>query len=60
MVPLELTIEQEFILLQMSKKIHELPEEEAQNMVLEMMRQLMVKDNVIKDLVGKAILNGIL
>lgn len=54
-MPLELTIDQQFTLAKYAPAVKELSQEDAQKHLLEMMRQLMVKDNVIRHLMGKVL-----
>jgi Phycobilisome degradation protein nblA len=48
---MELTMEQEFALMQLNSSTDRLSLEEAKGMVKELMRQSMVKDNFIKSMV---------
>jgi hypothetical protein len=48
--PTELSIEQQFKLQVLKDQISKLSHEQAQTHLLEVMRQMMVKDNVIKQL----------
>ncbi|MBW4470552.1 MAG: NblA/ycf18 family protein [Stenomitos rutilans HA7619-LM2] len=47
-IPLELSLEQEFNLKLYREQIKGLSPEESQEFLLEVLRQLMVKDNMIK------------
>lgn len=49
-LPLELSMEQQFNLRMYEGQIKDLSSEQAQNFLLEVMRQLMIKENVIKHL----------
>ena len=53
---LELTLEQQFLLVQYTQLVNEIPPEELRIALLEIARQLMVKDNVIRLMVKE---NGI-
>ncbi|BAZ05169.1 NblA/ycf18 family protein [Calothrix sp. NIES-3974] len=46
----ELTLEQQFRLQSFKHQIEELSREEAQAYLLEVLRQMMVKDNMVKNL----------
>jgi Phycobilisome degradation protein nblA len=48
---MELTMEQEFALMQLNSSADRLNLEEAKGMVKELMRQSMVKDNFIKSMI---------
>ncbi|GET42793.1 MULTISPECIES: NblA/ycf18 family protein [Microseira] len=48
--PVGLSLEQQFNLKAYEQQVKGLSQEEAQGFLLEVMRQLMVKDNVIKHL----------
>ncbi|MEA5570835.1 NblA/ycf18 family protein [Calothrix sp. UHCC 0171] len=48
--PTELTLEQQFRLQTLKEQIQSLSQEEAQTFLLEVMRQMMVKDNLFKHL----------
>ena len=50
---MNLTLEQEFRLQILSEQIRNLTKEEAQKYLLEMFRQMMVKDNLFKELIKK-------
>lgn len=50
-IPLELTLEQEFSLKVYEEQVKKLTLEQSQEFVLELLRQLMIKDNVIKHLI---------
>ncbi len=49
-LPLELSMEQQFNLRMYEGQVKDLSSEQAQNFLLEVMRQLMIKENVIKHL----------
>lgn len=51
----ELTVEQEFLLLRYNQQITEISQEDLRTALLEITRQLMIKDNVIKTLVKAGI-----
>ena len=51
--PIELSLEQKFKLKVYKEQIKELSPEESQAFLIEVMRQLMVKENLIKHLVKK-------
>ncbi|BAZ38421.1 phycobilisome degradation protein NblA [Calothrix sp. NIES-4101] len=48
--PTELTLEQQFRLQTLKEQVQSLSQEEAQTFLLEVMRQMMVKDNLFKHL----------
>ena len=50
----KLTIEQQFRLQVLSEQVQNLSQEEAQKYLLEMFRQMMVKDNLFKHLIKHA------
>ncbi|MCJ8283778.1 MAG: NblA/ycf18 family protein [Rivularia sp. ALOHA_DT_140] len=52
--PIELTLEQQFRLENLKKQVTELTKEEAQDCLLEVLRQMMVKDNMVKHLIKEA------
>lgn len=49
-IPVELSLEQKFNLKLYEKQIKGLSSEESQEFLLEVLRQLMVKDNMLKHL----------
>ncbi|HIK07863.1 MAG TPA: NblA/ycf18 family protein [Trichormus sp. M33_DOE_039] len=49
-IPMELNLEQKFNLKLYEEQVKELSKEESQKFLLEVLRQLMVKDNMIKHL----------
>jgi Phycobilisome degradation protein nblA len=53
-LPLELSLEQKFNLRMYEDQVKSLSQEQAQSFLLEMMRQVMVKENVIKHLIKQA------
>ena len=48
--PIELTLEQKFRLQALKEQVSSLTQEEAQTYLLEVLRQMMVKDNLVKHL----------
>jgi hypothetical protein len=54
--PLELTIEQQFQMQVYQAQVKNLSHEQAQDFLLELMRQLMIKDNVLRHLIKKGIM----
>lgn len=55
---MELTLEQKFNLKLYQEQIQNLSQEEAQCFLLEVMRQLMVKDNMVKHLLKNQLICG--
>ena len=53
-MPGQLTLEQQFQLQVLKDQARNLSLEEAQNYVVEVMRQMMVKDNLVKHLLKNA------
>ena len=53
-MPGQLTLEQQFQLQVLKEQVRNLSHEDAQNYVVEVMRQMMVKDNLVKDLLKNA------
>ncbi|MEL6139519.1 MAG: NblA/ycf18 family protein [Cyanobacteria bacterium J06632_22] len=53
-MPGKLTLEQEFKLQVLKEQVRGLSLDQAQEYVLEMMRQMMVKDNLVKHLLKEA------
>ena len=51
---MNLTLEQEFKLQILSEQVRNLTKEEAQKCLLEMFRQMMVKDNIFKEIIQRA------
>ncbi len=54
-IPLELSLEQEFNLKVYEEQVKNLNPQQSQEFVLELLRQLMIKDNVIKHLMKEAL-----
>jgi hypothetical protein len=54
-LPLALTMEQQFRLKVCEDQVKNLSAEQAQDFLLEIMRQLMIKDNVIRHLIKKGV-----
>jgi Phycobilisome degradation protein nblA len=54
-----LTVEQEFQARAMTFTVEEMPEAELRKMTMQLVRLMMVKENIVRDLVRKAILAGI-
>ncbi|BAY74616.1 phycobilisome degradation protein NblA [Nostoc linckia NIES-25] len=52
--PIELTLEQQFRLQNLKAQVENLSQEEAQEFLLEVLRQMMVKDNLVKHLLKQA------
>ena len=50
----QLTLEQQFKLRILSQQVQDLSHEQAQEYLIEMFRQLMVKDNLVKHLLKNA------
>ncbi|MEA5464826.1 NblA/ycf18 family protein [Leptothoe sp. PORK10 BA2] len=53
-LPGDLTLEQQFQLHRIKTQLRELSQEQAQEYVVEMARQMMVKDNLVKHLLKSA------
>ena len=53
-MPGQLTLEQQFQLQVLKDQVRNLSQEDAQNYVVEVMRQMMVKDNLVKHLLKSA------
>lgn len=53
-LPAQLTLEQQFKLQVLRDQVQELSREQAQEYLLEMFRQMMVKDNLVKHLIKNA------
>ncbi|HEY9663213.1 MAG TPA: NblA/ycf18 family protein [Allocoleopsis sp.] len=49
-IPLELSLEQQFSLRAYQDQVKGLDQEQAQDLLLQVLRQLMIKENVIKHL----------
>ncbi len=54
-LPLSLSLEQNFNLKVYEDQVKNLSQEQAQEFLLEVMRQLMIKDNVIRHLMKQAV-----
>jgi hypothetical protein len=54
-LPLNLSVEQQFSMKVYEDQVKGLSSDQAQEFLLEIMRQLMIKDNVIRHLMKKAI-----
>ena len=52
----ELTLEQQFAMRRMEDEISQMSPDQAANLLLEVSKLLMVKDNVIRDLVKKTLI----
>ncbi|MDZ8027157.1 MAG: NblA/ycf18 family protein [Nostoc sp. SerVER01] len=52
--PIELTLEQQFRLQNLREQVKNLSQEQAQEFLLEVLRQMMVKDNLVKHLLKQA------
>ena len=52
--PTQLSLEQQFRLETFEDKVKSLSGEEAQDLLLEVLRQMMVKDNLVKHLIKEA------
>ncbi|MDZ8186274.1 MAG: NblA/ycf18 family protein [Nostoc sp. ChiSLP02] len=52
--PIELTLEQQFRLQNLKEQVKNLSQEQAQEFLLEVLRQMMVKDNLVKHLLKQA------
>lgn len=50
-IPIELSLEQEFSLKTYEQQVQGLNDKQAQGLLLEVLRQLMMKENVIKHLI---------
>ncbi|MCC5645287.1 NblA/ycf18 family protein [Nostoc sp. CHAB 5824] len=53
-IPMELNLEQKFNLKLYEQQVKGLNQQESQKLLLEVLRQLMVKDNMIKHLLKEA------
>ena len=53
-LPAQLTLEQQFKLQVLKEQVAGLSKEQAQEYLLEMFRQMMVKDNLVKQLLKNA------
>jgi hypothetical protein len=54
-LPLTLTLEQQFELKKLEADVLRVPQDQAQEMIVELIRQLMVKNNVIKHLIRQSL-----
>ncbi|NJM70651.1 MAG: phycobilisome degradation protein nblA [Scytonema sp. RU_4_4] len=52
-IPLGLSLEQEFSLKTYEQQVKGLNQDQAQGLLLEVLRQLMIKENVIKHLIAQ-------
>ena len=55
-IPMELSLEQKFKLKLYEEEVKGLSPEESQQFLLEVLRQLMVKDNMVRHLLSKNVL----
>jgi hypothetical protein len=55
MIPLELSMEQQFSLRAYESQVKGLNQDQAQELLLEVMRQLMIKENVIRHLMKQTL-----
>jgi acetylglutamate synthase len=53
-IPMELSLEQQFMLNVYKQQVKELSQEQAQQYLLEVLRQMMVKENMFKHLLKHA------
>ena len=53
-LPMELSMEQQFNLRMYEEQVKSMSNEEAQKFLLEVLRQLMVKDNMLKHFMKRA------
>ncbi|WNZ26908.1 phycobilisome degradation protein nblA [Leptolyngbya sp. NK1-12] len=58
-LPIGLSLEQQFNLRAYADQIKQLNQEQAQEMLLEVLRQLMIKENVIKSLLKDDLLKPV-
>ncbi|MEO1006850.1 MAG: NblA/ycf18 family protein [Cyanobacteria bacterium J06638_38] len=54
-LPMELSLEQQFNLKIYEKQVKSMSHEEAQQFLVEVLRQLMVKENMVKHLMKQAV-----
>jgi hypothetical protein len=54
-LPIELSLEQQFNLKMYEKQVKSMSHEESQQFLLEVLRQLMVKDNMLKHFVKQSV-----
>jgi uncharacterized protein YaaW (UPF0174 family) len=52
--PTQLSIEQQFRLQTLKEQVKSLSQQEAQEFLLEVLRQMMVKDNLVRHLIKQA------
>ncbi|AFZ00066.1 NblA/ycf18 family protein [Calothrix sp. PCC 6303] len=52
--PTQLSIEQQFRLQTLKEQVKSLSQQEAQDFLLEVLRQMMVKDNLVRHLIKQA------
>jgi hypothetical protein len=57
-LPIQLTIEQKFSLRIYTEAVKDMPDEDVRSYLLELIAQLMVKDNVIKHLIKEQLIGG--
>ena len=55
-IPMELSLEQKFTLKLYEEQVQDLSVEESQEFLLEVLRQLMVKDNMVKHLLRERLM----
>ncbi len=55
-IPMELSLEQKFTLKLYEGQVQDLSAEESQEFLLEVLRQLMVKDNMVKHLLRERLM----
>jgi hypothetical protein len=52
--PTQLSVEQQFHLQTLKEQVKSLSQQEAQDFLLEVLRQMMVKDNLVRHLIKQA------
>jgi hypothetical protein len=52
--PTQLSVEQQFRLQTLKEQVKSLSQQEAQDFLLEVLRQMMVKDNLVRHLIKQA------
>jgi hypothetical protein len=57
-LPIELTMEQKFALRMYTDAVKDMPDENVRSYLLELIAQLMVKDNVIRHLIKEQLIGG--
>lgn len=57
-LPIELTLEQQFSLRIYTEAVKTMPDEDVRSYLLELIAQLMVKDNVIRHLIKEQLVGG--